>query len=254
MKLDKTLFSRVALLLSIVFLVYTVASTSILDIGPDSLGLPSELPVVFYVGLGLVCCLWYVGFKSKFYLPAALVLTFAYLYVAPMMVRVPVWISNSYYPYGESLLINANGHITYNPAASMVSYHFWPLYLYFASGFTLITGMSTEAVLKFFPVFTVAVYGLLTVLILRVKLAFRYACAGSAVVMASLFIRQQYFGPQAIAYIFFLAIVLIVTLLFFEKTTKPRTLASLLFPLLVLTTFLHPLTSFGSVVLCTSWP
>jgi hypothetical protein len=212
-------------------------------------GLVNRLPIVFYVGLAFLGGVWYIGVKHHSFLPVALVLTVAYLYVAPALIRGPVWISNSYYPYGESLLINQNGHLIANPHASMVSYRYWPLYLYFASSFTMLTGLSTEVILKLFPLITVSMYALLSLLILRIKLNPPLAYIGSALVVASLFIRQQYFGPQAIAYIFFLATLLVTSMLFFDKKANKRLLTVLLFVLFVITTFTHPLTSFMSMAI-----
>lgn len=126
----------------------------------------------------------------------------------------------------------------------MVSYRYWPLYLYFSGSFTILTGLSTESILKLFPLITVSMYALLSLLILRIKLNPPMAYAGAALVVASLFIRQQYFGPQAIAYILFLATLLVTSMLFFDKKTNKRVLAAVLFVLFAVTTFTHPLTSF----------
>ncbi len=216
---------------------------------PTDYGLVNRLPVTFYVGLTLLGGVWYIGVKHNSFLPAALILTVAYLYVAPTLIRDPVWISNSYYPYGESLLINQNGHLIENPQATMVSYRYWPLFLYFSSSFTMLTGLSTEGILKLFPLITVSMYALLALLILRIKLAPPLAYIGSALVVASLFIRQQYFGPQAIAYILFLATLLATSMLFFDKKANKRVLAAILFGLFVVTTFTHPLTSFMSMAI-----
>ncbi len=235
---------RLVLLVCLGLLVYTIVTTSVYQVTPEELGLASDLPLAYYVGLGFLGCLWFVGFRSKTYAAAALALTFAYLYVAPSVIRVPVWVSNSYYPFGESLLIVEHGHLVSNPAASMVSYHFWPLFLYFSSAFTMITGLPHEVILKFFPLLIVALYAVLSVLILKIKVSFQYACLGAALVLAGFFIRQQYFGPQAIAFVFFLAIVLVVSMMFFKQRKDSRKLLVLLFGLLAVVTFFHPLTSF----------
>ena len=245
--LNKWLVSLLIVVVCAGLLVYTIVSTSIFRIDSSSLGLVSELPLTYYAGLVLLGAVWFFGFKFKYYLPVALVLTFAYLYIAPGIIREPVWISNSFYPFGESLLIVHNGHLVDNPAASMVSYHYWPLFLYFSSAFSMLTGLPDNVLLKLFPIITVGMYALLAFLILRVKLALPYAALGSAIVLASLFIRQQYFGPQAIAYILFLTLVLVVSLLFFgEKISgsHQRSLLVLLFLIFAVTTFMHPLTSF----------
>jgi hypothetical protein len=233
---------------SLACMTYTIFSTSITWIEADDWGLTSLLPPVFYVGLFLLGCLWYVGFKSRSYLPVSLVLTVAYLYFVPTIVRVPVWISNSYYPFGESLIINSTGHLVENPNAIFVSYHSWPLFLYFSSAVTIITGVPHEILLKFFPIFTVSMYGIFTFLILRIKLAVQYALAGAAIMLGGLFIRQQYFGPQSISYIFFLCTLLLLSLLFFSERANQRLFTALLMSLIVVTTFTHPLTSFMSTI------
>jgi hypothetical protein len=233
---------------SLICLIYTVFSTSITWIEADDWGLTNLLPPVFYIGLFLLGCLWYVGFKSRSYLPVSLVLTVAYLYFVPTIVRVPVWVSNSYYPFGESLIINSTGHLVDNPNAIFVSYHSWPLFLYFSSIITIITGIPHEILLKFFPIFTVSMYGILTFLILRIKLAVQYALAGAAILLGGLFIRQQYFGPQSISYIFFLFSLLLLSLLFFSEEPNQRVFTTLLISLIVVTTFTHPLTSFMCIV------
>jgi hypothetical protein len=231
-------------ILTLACLIYSVASTSVLWIEPTDYGLASSLPLVYYVGLFFLGCLWFISVKSGSYSSVALALTVGFIYVAPAVIRVPVWISNSYYPYGESLLINSTGHLVPNPAAIIVSYHYWPMFLYFASAFTILTGMPEEMLLKFFPLLMVSMYGLLTVLILRVKFALPYAIIGSGFLLAGLFMRQQYFGPQSIAYVFFLSILLLVSFLFFDEKGYRTSMVVLILSLFVFVTFLHPLTSF----------
>jgi hypothetical protein len=234
----------VLFILTLACLIYSVASTSVLWIEPTDYGLASSLPLVYYVGLFFLGCLWFISVKSGSYSSVALALTVGFIYVAPAVIRVPVWISNSYYPYGESLLINSTGHLVPNPAAIIVSYHYWPMFLYFASAFTILTGMPEEMLLKFFPLLMVSMYGLLTVLILRVKFALPYAIIGSGFLLAGLFMRQQYFGPQSIAYVFFLSILLLVSFLFFDEKGYRTSMVVLILSLFVFVTFLHPLTSF----------
>jgi hypothetical protein len=234
--------------LAFILLFYSIASTSVLWISPSDLGLASKLPLTYWIGLFLVSCLWYVGRESKFQLALAFLLTLSYLYIAPAFIRVPPWISNSYYPFGESKLINETGHVVYRPSTTLVSYLDWPIFLYFASALTQVTGIPDDVLLRIFPLLTVAMYGLFAILILRVKLKLSYSIFGAAWIIGSFFIRQQYFGPQAIAYIFFLMILLIVFWLFFEDRSNRRALGAVLLFLLVVTTFTHPLTSLMSLV------
>ena len=234
--------------IAFVLLLYSIASTSVLWISPSELGLTSKLPLTYWIGLFLVGCLWYVGRESKYQLMLAFFLTLSYLYIAPAFIRVPPWISNSYYPFGESKLINETGHVVYRPSTTLVSYLDWPIFLYLASAFTQITGLPDDVLLRIFPLLTVALYGLVAMLILRVKLKLSYSVFGAAWIIGSFFIRQQYFGPQAIAYIFFLLILLIVSWLFFEDRSNKRALSAVLLSLFIVTTFTHPLTSLMSLV------
>jgi len=236
---------NILVLISIIvlFLIVSILSTSVNWIGPSELGLGSKLPLIYWVGFILVGVLWYLGKDSRNILIAAFILTLSYLYFAPTIIRVPPWISNSYYPFGESLLINESGHLVQRSSALLVSYHDWPIFLYFASAITLITGLPHDILLKYFPLFIICLYGLFAFLILRLKLKFSYALFGAAWVLGSLFIRQQYFGPQSISYVFFLLILLLVSWLYFEERPNRRIIMGLLIFLCTLTTFTHPLTS-----------
>lgn len=245
--LDKSALFKIILIIVMACLGYTVLSTSVSWIEPTDWGLVTKLPLVYYAGLVFLGFLWYVGIKSKSYLPVALILTVAYVYVAPAIVRVPVWTSNSYYPFGESLLINSTGHLGISTAPTIGNYHYWPLFLYFASALTIVTGVPDYFLLKFFPLITVSMYGILALLILRIKLAPRYAYMGAGLVLASLFIRQQYFGPQSVGYLFFLAILLVFSLLFFGDGSNRRTLFGVLIFLFFVATLSHALTSFMSL-------
>jgi hypothetical protein len=241
MRTSKYVFALLAI--SAVLLVYTMASTSVVWIEPTTFGLAGKLPFAYWIGLAFLGSLWYLGRKSKLYLAASFVLTLLYLYVAPAVIRVPVWISNSYYPFGESKLLNAIGHIDYRPATTLVSYLDWPGFLYFASQFTLVTGIPDYFLLKYFPLLVVTLYGVFLILIQRNKLGSSLAIFSGAFLLAGFFIRQQYFGPQAISYVLFLMGILVISWLFFDDRAHKRTLTVLLLLLFVATTFMHPLTS-----------
>lgn len=203
--------------------------------------------------MGFLAYFWYISRNSQKYLIIALVFTVIYLYLVPLVVRVPVWISESYYPFGESELINSYGHLVTTDFAREVlnverslpilSYHSWPLFLYLASSFTLITGLPPSIVLKFFPFLTISLYGVLTFLILRGKMKVSYAIMGAAWFLACFFTRQYYFGPQAIAYIFFLLIIFLMSQLSVEKQKKRKSLIVIFFLLFFAITLTHALTS-----------
>jgi len=125
-----------------------------------------------------------------------------------------------------------------------VSYQNWPIFLYFSSAFKLVTGAADSVILKYFPMVTISLYALLAFLILKVKLRISYAIFGAALFLGSFFTRQQYFGPQGIAFVFFLFIVFIVSLLFFDERTKKKgTLAVIYIVLFIVITLTHALTS-----------
>jgi len=201
--------------------------------------------MTFWIGLALLVCLWFSCSKGpRKYQIMALVFTLSYLYFVPAIIKVPVWISESYYPFGESLLINTSGHLVPRPDAPLVSYHNWPLYVYFASVFKLVTGMADSVILRYFPLLTISLYAIFSFLILKAKLSTSYAILGAALFLGSFFTRQQYFGPQGIAFVFFLLTIFIVSRLFFDETTKKKgTLAVIYIFLFCVVTLTHALTS-----------
>jgi hypothetical protein len=245
-------FSRIGRIivfpLAVILLIYTVASTTVFSIPPTELGLVSELPLTYWIGLVLLGCLWYLCLKGPLkYQILTLTLTISYIFVAPAIIKTPVWISESFYPFGESLLINSQGHVVIRDYAPLLSYQDWPIFLYLASSLKLVTGLPDSLIQRFFPLLTISMYGLLTFLILRSKLN-SFAAFGAALFLSSFFLRQQYFGPQGIAYIFFLLIVLLMSQLFFEHRAKKTTLAALYLLLFTIITMTHALTSFMVMV------
>ena len=226
-----------------ILLVYSMASTSVVWVEPEAFGLVSKFPIAYWLGLGVLACLWYVSRHSKYFLGASFALTILYLYAAPIVIRVPVWISNSYYPFGESRLVSETGHIDYRTGTTFVSYLYWPAFLCFSSVFTLVTGIPDYFLLKYFPLLAVTLYGLFLIVIQRIKLGSSMAIFGGALLLGGFFIRQQYFGPQAISYVLFMMGILIISWLFFDDKAHKRTMAALLLFLFVATTLMHPLTS-----------
>lgn len=244
-------YGNLIIVLMAILLIYTLLSTYVYSIEPTDLGLVSKLPPTFWIGLALLGCLWFVGKESKRYLAIALIISVAYLFVAPAIIKVPVWLSNSYYPFGEAMLINSSGHLVSRPLDILTSYHYWPIFLYLASTFTLITGMPHHIILKFFPLLTISLYGLLTFIILRKRLKHSYAIVGAAWFLSSFWLRQHYFGPPGIAYVFFLMILLSGSWLSFEQERKKQVLTTraLLLFLFIVITLTHALTSLMSLIM-----
>jgi hypothetical protein len=235
--------SYLAIGLAAFLLVYNMIFVQIYSVAPTDLGLAGRLPMTFWIGLAIVGIVWFIGLKSIRVLAIALVLTVAYLFVAPAVIRVPVWLSNSYYPFGESVLINSSGHLIDYPSTTLNSYHYWPSFLYFASEFLQVTGIPQNAILKYFPLLIISMYVLLVFLILKLKLKVKCAILGAGLFSASFWLRQQYFGPPGIGYIFFLLGVLIISQLFFAEKAKKTTLAALFILIFIVATFTHALSS-----------
>ncbi|MEM1582881.1 MAG: hypothetical protein QXX94_07085 [Candidatus Bathyarchaeia archaeon] len=228
----------------------TVISTSLYSIEPEDLGLVSKLPPYFWVGLALLCVVFYVGRDSKKYLSIAFVFVILYLFAAPTLIKEPVWLSNSFYPFAESILINNFSHLFIRSGAPLFSYIRWPLFIYFSSALTLATGIPDILLLKFFPLLTISLFGLLILSILKEEMDFHHAVFGAAWFLSSFWLRQQYFGPQSLAYIFFLLLFLVISRGFLNNDDgvgKRRfvLLLAYLFTAIILT---HALTAIMSLI------
>lgn len=237
-------------------LLYSVFSTSIYSVEHTDLGLASRLPISYWIGLFLVGVLWFAARNNKYVMTIALAFTFAYLFVVPAVIVKPVWLSNSYYPFGESDLVTAKGNLESrlgpNQQQTLNSYISWPGFIYFASIFQQVTGISATLTLKYFPLLILSICSGLVYLILNLKLKTAYALYGTAFFLVTFWFRQQYFGPPGIGFIFFLLNLFIIFKLFFTDTTKKVTLSTLFFLVFAVTTFTHVLSSFMSVVVLVS--
>jgi len=237
--------------LAVGLLVFSIATTHLYTVNPTGLGLASSLPITFWVGLGVLGLVWFFGVKTNWVLGVALVLTVGYLFLTPAIIRDPVWLSNSYYPFGESSLVNSAGHLLDRGGLSLNSYHNWPLFIYFSSVFTQSTGISATPLLKYFPIFIISMCGILSYFILRMKFDVSQAILGVGVFVASFWFRQQYFGPPGFGFVLFLLSLLIVLKYSFSNMPNKTTLAGLyllVFSATILTHFLSAVMSLAVVV------
>lgn len=242
-KSDKIGFVLVFVIFALLY--WTLSSTSVTSLKPSDLGLTSQLPIAFWIGLVLIGGLFFFGRKNKTLLVFGFIFAMAYLYFAPAVIKIPPWLSNSFYPFGESKLINSVGHLVNRPGAPLYSYLDWPIFLYLSSALSLVTGIPDVVLVKFFPVLTMTLYGALTFLILKVRLNPLPSILGSVWFVASFWLRQHYFGPQSIAYVYYLLLLLIVAWIFFsEKPRKNRYLEIVFLFLSLVLTLTHVLTSF----------
>jgi len=225
--------------LAVGLLIFSVATTHIYSVDLAGLGLASSLPIAFWVGLGSLGFLWFFGLKKNSVLAVALILTVGYLFFAPAIMRDPVWLSNSYYPYGESSLVTSSGHLVDRVGQGLNSYHDWPLFIYFSSVITQLTSISTTPLLKFFPLFIISVCGAISYLILRMRFTVPQALLGVGIFVASFWFRQQYFGPPGFGFVLFLLGLFVALKYFFSDYPNKTALAGLFLLVFAGTVFTH---------------
>lgn len=237
-------FSWLLVFLISVLLLWTISTTSVLSLNPDDLGLVNRFPISFWIGIVLTGALFIFGRKNNSILFFGFFFAVVFLYLVPTIIRVPPWLSNSFYPFGESKLINTSGHLVDRPGAPLFSYLDWPIFLYLGSALTLVTGLPEVFLIKYFPILIVFLYGALTFLILRVRLDVKTSLLGSVWFLASFWLRQYYFGPQSIAYVFYLLLLLVISWIFFGDNKKEQRSYEIVFLVLSLVlTLTHVLTS-----------
>lgn len=224
--------------------IYTVLTTSIYTFSANDFGLVNRLPIVYWIGLVSIGILFYTSRDSIYKSAFAFIFLIIYLFVIPTVVREPVWLSNSFYPYTNSLKVNdIRSSINLNQESDIsTSYYYWPLFLFLASIINITTYCNAEIILKFFPILTIVIIGVLSYMIFKMKFNETTSITGASLVIGSFWVRQQYFGPPAISYIFFFFLLYIFSYVLF-KTIKFRNDIYVLFILFFTSTlFTHLLT------------
>jgi hypothetical protein len=241
---------RVLLVLLVVMLVHVVGTTRVYSFESYEWGLLSRLPVTYWGGLVVLSLFWVRGRHSRRRAVLAFAFTIGYLYVVPAVVRVPVWLSNSFYPYSEGVLIATEGHLVERPLDILTSYHRWPAFLYLTSGITILAEAPAAIVLQVFPVLTMLAIGVLAFLTFRKLCSDAIGLAGAGWVVASFWLRQHYFGPPGISYIFFLVIFLFGVEFLLDDSNGGRRLTRWFLMLFCFTSVVltHALTSFMALI------
>jgi len=242
---------RIFLVLLTILLIHAIATTRVYSFKSYELGLLSRLPVTYWCGLAILGITWFRGRNSRTKLAIAFAFTIGYLYVAPAIIRVPVWLSNSFYPYGEGVMIAAEGHLVERPLDILTSYHRWPVFLYLTSAMTVSASVPAFVILKVFPLITIFLVGLLSFLTFRKLFTDSIALAGAGWILASFWLRQHYFGPPGVSYVLFLMILLLGVEFILNGTNQKNRLilwflVLFCFTIVVLT---HALTSFMALIL-----
>jgi hypothetical protein len=192
-----------------VLAIYTVFTTTIIDVSPYEWGLVSKLPPPYWTGLSGVGALVLIGRKSKKWLAIALFLTVLYLYGIPAFITVNPRVMMTSYPAAEGKLI-ADGGRFIPDKEDLYRYHNTPGFLFFVAVLELVTKIPLEALCKYFPLLTISLYGLLVYSALRLKFEVSRSLMGTLWFICSWFVWQDYFSPQSIGFSFFLLIFVFV--------------------------------------------
>jgi hypothetical protein len=237
---------------SVLLLAFEVLiSTKITSYSSTDWGIILRLPPTFWIGLSLLGVLLYTGRKSEFETVIVSILIFFFLFVIPMLVleNRAEWISISYYRAGQVDYILSYGHIQFNNINPWELLN-WPGFFFLSASVSAITGLPSTLLAEAFPLLILALIGIITYVVLKLRFNNIYSCLGALWVIASFYTGQQYFSPQATAYVFYLAILLLVGRLFLTKSRSTALTASILI-LFVASVTTHLLTSFlimGGVV------
>jgi hypothetical protein len=226
-------------------------STKIISYSPTDWGLISRLPPTFWIGLSLLGVLLYTGRKSERETVIAALLIFFFLFVIPTLVleNRAEWLSISYYRASQVDYVLSTGHIQFNNISPWELLN-WPGFFFISASVSAITGLPTTLLAEAFPLLVLALIGIVTYTVLKLRFNNIYSCLGALWVIASFYTGQQYFSPQATAYIFYIAILLLAGRLFLTKSWSTALTVSILI-LFVASVTTHLLTSFlimGGVV------
>ena len=245
------LSNKILLVLLSALLIHVIVTTRVYSLESYEMGLLNRLPITYWLGLVVLSITWFCARNSRRRSAIAFAFTIGFLYVAPAIVRLPVWLSNSFYPYAEGVTIAAEGHLVERPFDILTSYHRWPVFLYLTGSVTILASVPDFIVLKVFPLIIISLIGLLSFFTFRKLVPDSIAIAGATWATASFWLRQNYFGPPGISYIFFLLIFLLGVEFIMNGNNQARRLTRwflvlFCFIILVLT---HALTSFITLLM-----
>ena len=223
---------------------HVLLSTSITSYNPADWGLLLRLPLTFWIGLILLSILLYFGRKSERKVAIIGILIFFFLFVIPVLVleNKAEWLSISYLRAEQVNYILSEQHIQFSSIDPWELIN-WPGFFFISAFVSAATGLSTIFLAEIFPIFVLALIGILSYAILRLRFSSVLSCLGSLWVIASFYTGQEYFSPQATVYIFFLAVLLLVGRIFFTKS-RNNALTICVIILFAASVTTHLLTSF----------
>jgi hypothetical protein len=197
--------------------VLTVLTSSVPYLDAADWGLLTRLPIFYWGGVAttVLTIIFSLCNKSGLNVRNSLVvllLIMIFLNIVPTLVEQPVGLSlMSLWPSSQANQLVATGHITIGQSRLLMDYSAWPFSTIFTAILMELTGLSVITLAKWFPLFTVSLWGLLVFIILRKFLRPEYALVGVSLFLCGSWTRQQYFGPQSFAFIFYLLFIFLAT-------------------------------------------
>ncbi len=173
----------------------------------DDYGLISSFRPSFYVGLALLpaasACLWITRRKVDRYVVIQLLILLAVLWLSPYILESTARFRSSYKNFGPAdWFLNGGG---YDP--NHVIYHNWPLFPATMATITRVTGLAPETLLALFPfVIQIAYLAPLAILMRSARVPDNRWWAGVWFFYIFNWTGQDYFSPQALAFVFYLSL------------------------------------------------
>jgi hypothetical protein len=244
----KTAFWIACILLVLLLAIHVLASTLITQYDGTDLGLLSKLPVTFWIGLSFLGVLLYVSRKSERRTIIVVVLISFFLFGIPVLIREnkAEGLAISYWLSSKGAHLMSEVHLDFSTIDPW-DYYNWPGFFFISAFLSSSTGLPVTVFADYFPLLTIALLGIFTYSILRVRLNALYSSLGALWVVGSLWTGQHYFSPQGTAYVMYFAIFLLLAKLLLTKKQN-MALPLLIIFLFTATVMTHLLTSFVIMV------
>jgi hypothetical protein len=240
----KTTFWIASILSVILLAMYVLASTEVTGYDATDLGLLTKLPIAFWIGLSYLGLLLFVGRKSRLQTVIVVVLISFYLFGLPVLMREnkAEYLGISYWLSSKGAYLTSTGHLDFNVIDPWDFYN-WPGFFLVAGFLSSFTGLPVTVFADYFPLLIIALLGIITYSILKLRFNPLYSSLGALWVIASLWTGQHYFSPQAIAYLMYFAVLLLLAKLLLNRKSN-STFSLLIIFLFTASVITHLLTSF----------
>ncbi len=247
-----------ALLLTLVAAVDLIASLAVSTLRLDGFGLAGSVPISY--SLGLVCLpvasalLWSRRKSSTVLIVAGLVVFVLVVWLTPYVLEGTPRFRTSYLTWGYvDPILRGDGLM---PARFV--YHNWPIFPMLIAGIASVSGASALTIMGWFPAIAMLAYlGVLGALLWLVARPIRDRmpnawAAGLWLLVVFDWTGQDYFSPQALAYVLFLAWTLLMAHVVINRggrlTAAQMLVAIGLYVLVVLTHVLTAMNILGALV------